>query len=684
MGTRAFELDGLVNVDVKDAVSNLKKVDGEVENTGKTTDGFMSKLKKLGGAIAGAFVVKAVVDFGKKCVGLASDLDEVQNVVDVTFGQGAETINKFAKDAATNFGMSELQAKKFTGTMGAMTKSMGLTSDETLKMSTDLTGLAGDMASFYNLDHEDAFNKIRAGISGETEPLKQLGINMSVANLEAYALAQGISKPYKEMSQSEQTMLRYNYLMNATKDAQGDFNRTSDGFANQMRIVKLNIENVAGSIGKLLLPGINKLLTGFNGIITKVMDFGTKISEGFGVFKTELDSNGEFSWAFGQMLENIFGISLPEKFYWMVQSIQIYFMELWDVLLSIWDTVAVPIIDTIKQVFSGLGSESSNIFNFISDAFALMTDYINTAWATIGQPIIEGIMSILGILRDYFASKMPEIKEFFGQAVNDIKTFWETNLKPTFEAIGNFISNVLVPVFEWVFKYIIVPLIDTVFNTIGKLWTGTLKPIFIGITEFLRGVFTLDFSRIWNGIVNMLKGLWNGIKTILWAPVEWFLNLIKPIADKIIAPFKKAADAIGNVWGAIKGFFKLPHFNISGSLNPIDWVKGGGLPKIGVEWYAKGGIMENPTLFGFNGSNAMVGGERGPEAITPISVLQDYVRQAVAENNSMLVTVLQAILNEIKDGNDTLYNKVVQALIDGVRLDIDNRELGRLVRSYAK
>ena len=139
-----------------------------------------------------------------------------------------------------------------------MMKSSGLAGDEIVEMSTDLAGLAADMASFYNLDFDTAFQKIRSGISGETEPLKQLGINMSVANLEAFALTKGITKAFDAMSQGEQTMLRYQYLMQATADAQGDFARTSDGFANASRMLETNLEQLKTNIGAVLLPVITR------------------------------------------------------------------------------------------------------------------------------------------------------------------------------------------------------------------------------------------------------------------------------------------------------------------------------------------------------------------------------------------------------------------------------------------
>ena len=233
------------------------------------SSGFSKGIDKLGSVAkaglgvlvkAGAAAVGALGAAGVASVKLASDLTEVQNVVDVTFGKNADTINTWAKNAATSFGLSELQAKKFNGTMGAMLKSMGLSDDAVLDMSTSMTGLAGDFASFYNLPIEEAFQKIRSGISGETEPLKELGINMSVANLEAYALSQGIDKSYDSMTQAEQAALRYNYLMSVSADAQGDFARTNDSLANQLRIAQLEVQNLGGAIGMSLLPMAQEML----------------------------------------------------------------------------------------------------------------------------------------------------------------------------------------------------------------------------------------------------------------------------------------------------------------------------------------------------------------------------------------------------------------------------------------
>lgn len=234
-------------------------------------------ISKLGMMIAGAFSVTALVNFGKSAIELGSDLSEVQNVVDVTFGNMSSKIDDFAENAIKQFGLSEKSAKQYASTMGAMLKSMGFDTGNALDMSTTLTGLAGDLASFYNLTSDEAFAKIRSGISGETEPLKQLGINLSVANLEAFALANGITKSYDAMTEQEKAMLRYNYLLKATSDAQGDFARTSQGWANQTRILSEQFNSLKATIGQGLINAFTPVVRWLNTIIAKLQT----VADGF-------------------------------------------------------------------------------------------------------------------------------------------------------------------------------------------------------------------------------------------------------------------------------------------------------------------------------------------------------------------------------------------------------------------
>ena len=288
-----------ITADGKKAIASIKDITKAIESEGKKWDdaagdaadgaeGAWDKaVKGIVGKLTAAGVAAIFMKWGKAAIEAASDLQEVQNVVDVTFGDSANQIESWAKKAGKQYGLTETAAKKYTSTIGAMLKSQGMADDEIVQTSTDLAGLTADMASFYNLDFETAFQKIRSGISGETEPLKQLGINMSAANLEAFRLSKGIEKAYSAMSQSEQTMLRYQYLMQATSDAQGDFARTSDGYANAARRVATAMETIKTKAGEVLLPfiadatsqiaGLLESLT--SGEITTAMDDFTSIDE---------------------------------------------------------------------------------------------------------------------------------------------------------------------------------------------------------------------------------------------------------------------------------------------------------------------------------------------------------------------------------------------------------------------
>ena len=257
--------DGTLQFDTRIDESGFDKGLGSMQ--GKAT-GAGDVMKGILGSNLLQAGLEKMVEVGRQGIQLASDLEEVQNVVDVTFGEGAAEIESFAKTASGAFGLTELQAKQFTGTVGAMVKSMGLTEKEALDMSKNLVGLTGDMASFYNLDHETAFEKIRSGIAGETEPLKALGINMSVANLEAYALSKGITQAYEKMSEAEKVQLRYGYIMQQTADAQGDFVRTQDSYANQVRVLQNNLDTLAGNVGAMLIPA----LTGAVGWLNDLFD----------------------------------------------------------------------------------------------------------------------------------------------------------------------------------------------------------------------------------------------------------------------------------------------------------------------------------------------------------------------------------------------------------------------------
>lgn len=274
-GMTLEKLQVIIEAQTKAYYEELKKVQQQTKTATKAVERQTEKIKsafsKIGKAVGLALSVTAIISFSKGCIELGSALAEVQNVVDVTFGAMSDTINQFARNALEQFGLSETSAKQYTSTLGAMLKSMGFATQAAAEMSMNMTGLAADMASFYNLDADVAFEKIRAGISGETEPLKQLGINLSVANLEAYALSQGMTKAYNSMSQQEQAMLRYNYLLSVTADAQGDFARTSDGWANQVRVLTERFNALKAAIGQGLIAVLLPVIRTINTLLAKIL-----------------------------------------------------------------------------------------------------------------------------------------------------------------------------------------------------------------------------------------------------------------------------------------------------------------------------------------------------------------------------------------------------------------------------
>lgn len=226
--------------------------------------------KKVGTIVASVLSIAAIAAFGKSCIELGSNLTEVQNVVDVTFGSMSGRVNEFAKDAAKSFGLSETMAKKYMGTYGAMAKSFGITGKAGYDMSAAITGLTGDVASFYNLSQDEAYTKLKSIFTGETESLKDLGVVMTQTALDQYALNEGLGKTTNKMTEQEKVMLRYRFVMSQLSDASGDFARTSNSWANQVRILQLQFEALRATIGQGLINAFTPVIQVINTILAKL------------------------------------------------------------------------------------------------------------------------------------------------------------------------------------------------------------------------------------------------------------------------------------------------------------------------------------------------------------------------------------------------------------------------------
>lgn len=259
--------DGSVIIDTRMDTTGVRNGVSAIK---QSFNGLGSAVKKIGLLIGGAFAVGKLAQFGKECVELGSDLAEVQNVVDVTFTTMSDKVNEFAKNAMTSAGLSETMAKRYVGTFGAMSKSFGFSEAQAYDMSTALTQLTGDVASFYNISQDLAYIKLKSVFTGETETLKDLGVVLTQSALDQYALANGYGKTTSEMTEQEKVALRLAFVQKQLSAASGDFIRTSDSWANQVRVMQLQLQSLKATVGQGLINIFTPVLKVINILLGKL------------------------------------------------------------------------------------------------------------------------------------------------------------------------------------------------------------------------------------------------------------------------------------------------------------------------------------------------------------------------------------------------------------------------------
>lgn len=367
-----------------------------------------------------AQAIQGLKEFVANGIAMASDLQEIQNVVDVTFGNNAKEVNEWAKTSAEAFGLTELQAKKFSSTTGAIINGMGVTGKKATEMSKRVAELSGDMASFYNLKHEEAFEKIRAGIIGETEPLKSLGIVMTEANLSAFALAEGMEKPYKQMEEAEKVMVRYNFILEKTSLAHGDFARTSESYANSQKTLQNTIDSLGVSFGNGLLPALGSFNTMVGDVLKSLEPIvsllgnlvGGVLQSLFNQFKPIIEAFKLIMAVISPIIDVVNG--LLSAVFGMVNGISTAVMS-----------VLSPVIDTMVGWFNGLKEPITQAMQFIADALLAipngLIDAIN--WC------IEGLNKLPNVaiepiekLKTNFNSNMDEMKDSAEELTDGLTT----------------------------------------------------------------------------------------------------------------------------------------------------------------------------------------------------------------------------------------------------------------------
>ena len=229
---------------------------------GNQLKGLGTKLTSMGKTMTRTLTAPVIAGFIAMAK-QASDMEESTNKVDVAFGKSSKQVKKFAETSIDSFGVSKGEALDMASTFGDMGTSMGLSQSEAANMSTSMVGLSGDLASFKNISTDEAMTALNGVFTGETESLKKLGIVMTEANLKQFALSEGYSKSYDDMTQAEKVQLRYAYVTEQTTNAQGDYARTADGTANSMRTLIGSVQDASAELGEVLLPVITPIIQKF-------------------------------------------------------------------------------------------------------------------------------------------------------------------------------------------------------------------------------------------------------------------------------------------------------------------------------------------------------------------------------------------------------------------------------------
>lgn len=267
-------------------VNGLKKIDKQAKTTKKSllqiSHYFTDLAVWASGKFFGSFI-EGTRDAFNNAFKYASDLVETQNILERTFGKSIQTIEDFSRTSLKMYGMNELEAKRMTGTFQAMGTALGETKDRMSSVSTSLSALVGDYASFFNMDVSDVAERFTSVFTGMTKQLRKFGIDITNANLQEFANEQGWDVNVKSLSQYNKAIIRYNYIVSRSKDILGDFQRTQMSYANQTRIMKQQLTELFGTLGQIGTAVLTPILQVLNQIINKLRIFAEQLVDFLGI-----------------------------------------------------------------------------------------------------------------------------------------------------------------------------------------------------------------------------------------------------------------------------------------------------------------------------------------------------------------------------------------------------------------
>lgn len=648
-------------------------------------------------------ISEKLVDVGKEAIEAAASMQASNAQFSTVFGdmegQAREALNNIGKEMSI---VPERLQGSFTQ-MASFAKTSGLDTAQALDLSTRATKAAADGAAFYDKSIESVTESLQSFLKGNFANDAALGISATETTRNA-AANKLYGKSFKDLSEAQKqlTLLQMVEDGNELSGALGQAARESDGLENVMGNLKQSGTNALAALGQPLLEMLIPVFQALGDIIKGVADwFGTlpgPIKEfivmiggvvtavGF-LAPIFLSLQAIFTTSIGAMITAalpiigtaaaiaaaVAAVVVILKYLWETnEGFRNAVTAVWEAISSVINTVVGEISNFIMSIFGTVvtwWTENQELIRSITDAVWNGISAIISAVMTVIGPLIEGEWNNIQIIT---STVWEVIKTVVETAINvvlgiikavmqiitgDWSGAWET-IKSVGETIWNGIASVIGTIFNGIAQ-----LLSNIWNTISTVastvWNGiksTLSGIFDGISSSVSSVFNGirdTISNIWNSIQSTASSIWNGIK------------------DTIGNAINGAKDLVGSAIEAIKGFFNfefrwphipLPHFSISGSLNPVDWLSNG-LPSIGVEWYAKGGILTKPTVFGSNGNSLMVGGEAGNEAVLP---LNERTLGAIGRGIAQTMGGLSPVINVSISGNNISEEMDINRIADVV------------------
>ena len=513
--------DGKVVIDTG---LNNKGLKSDINGISGAFGGLKNALGKIGGMLTSVFAVKSLISFGKAAIDLGSDLAEVQNVVDVSFGSMSAACEDFAKSAIMNFGMSELAAKRTSSTYMAMAKGLGVADEAARDMSINLAGLSGDVASFFNLDQEVAAKKLQGIFTGESEALKELGVVMTQTNLKQFAMEKGMNANIEAMSQAELVSLRYAFVTDALNLAAGDFVRTQDSWANQTRILSMQWESFMSTIGQtlttILLPAVKALNSMLRSLIGIAQQLNSFVNGLFGIEQT-----GEAAASAGAGLDAAAGSA-----------------------------------EDLAESTEKAGKAAKALAGFdqlskLSDPGGSGSDTAGSAVAGIGAGV-TGTVTVGGQVNDEISPRIQAIIDSIQKLITPLKEIDLTPLKESLSGLGTAFSDfasVVGDVFSWVWYEILVPLAEWFIEETAPASIDALSAAFEGLSSTVSVVFD-TVQECWDELKPIFKWIGETVLVILedlkeigeGVAEKWEKN-----REKLKKTFQNIGEVIQKVWKVI-------------------------------------------------------------------------------------------------------------------------------------